>query len=50
MELPEINTLAWNQLNVSSNVVTSNVESILKNVSRAKDDEVEMTREEDETL
>ena len=34
------------QPNVSSNVVTSDVESILKNVSCIEDDEVEMTQEE----
>ena len=50
VELPEIDTLIWNQPNVSSNVVIYDVESILKNMSGAEDDEVEMAREEDETL
>ena len=50
VELPEINTLTWNRLNVSSNIVTSNIESILNNKSRAEDDEFDMLGEEDETL
>ena len=50
VELPEIDTLTWNQPNVSSNVVTYNVDSILKNVSHVEDNDVEMTLEEDETL
>ena len=50
IELSEIDTLTWNRPNVSSNVVTSNVESILNNKSYAEDDEFDMLGEEDETL
>ena len=50
MELPEVDTSTWNQPNISSNVVTSDVESILKDKSHAEYDEFEMARKEDETL
>ena len=50
VELPEIDTLTWNQPNVSSNVVTFNVESILNNKSHSEDDEFDILDEEDETL
>ena len=50
MELLEIDTLKWHRPNVSSNVVTSDVDSILKNKSRVEDDVFDMQGEEDETL
>ena len=50
VKLLEIDKLTWNQPNVSSNVVTSDVDSILKNKSHAKDDDSNMLGEEDETL
>ena len=50
LELPEFDTLTWNLPNVSSNVVTFDVDSILKNKSRAEDDDFYMLGEEDETL
>ena len=50
VELPEIDTLTWNRPNVSSNIVTSDVQSILKNTTRAEDDEFDMLGEEDKTL
>ena len=50
LELPEIDTLTWNRPNISSNVVTSNIESTLKNKSRAKEDDFDMLGEKDKTL
>ena len=50
VELPEIDTLTWNWPNVSSNVVISDVESILKKKYRVVDDEFDMLGEDDETL
>ena len=50
VELPKIDTLTWNLPNVSSNVVTFDVESILKHKSHAEDDEFDMAWEEDKTL
>ena len=50
VELPEIDTLTWNWPNVSFNVVTSDVESILKNTTHTEDDDFDMLGEEDETL
>ena len=50
VELPEIDTLKWHRPNVSSNVVTSDVDSILKNKSCTEDDDSLMLGEEDETL
>ena len=42
VELREIDTLAWNRPNVSSNVITSDVDSILKNKSCTEDDDFDM--------
>ena len=50
VELPEIDMLTWNRSNVSSNVVKSDVQSILYNMSCAEDDEFDMLGEEDENL
>ena len=50
VELPKIDMLTWNRPNVSSNVVNSDVESILKNKSHAEDDDFYMPGEDDETL
>ena len=50
VELPKIDMLTWNRHNVSSNIVTSNVESILKNATRTEDDDFDMVGEEDKTL
>ena len=50
MELSEIDTLIWNQSNVSSNIIISDVESILKNKSLAEDDKFEKAREKDDIL
>ena len=50
MELQEIDMLMWNRPNISSNVITSNVNSILKNKSRVEDDDFDILGEEDETL
>ena len=50
MELLKLDTLTWNWPNVSSNVITSDVESILKIKSRTKDDEFDILGEEDKTL
>ena len=40
VELPEIDTLTWKLPNVPSNVITSDVESILKNKYQAEDNEL----------
>ena len=50
VELLKIDTSTWNRPNVSSNVVTSNVESILNNKSCTEDDEFDMLGEDNETL
>ena len=50
VELLDIDTLMWNRPNVSSNIVTSDVDSILKNKSHAEDGDSDMLGEEDETL
>ena len=47
VELPKIDTLMWKRPNVSSNVVTYDVNSILKNKSHAEDDDFDMLGEED---
>ena len=49
VELPEIDMLTWNWPNISSNVVTYDVETIWNNKSSIKDDEFDMLGEEDET-
>ena len=50
VELLEIDTLTWNRPNVSSNVVTSDIDSILKNKFRTEDDDSNMLGEEDGTI
>ena len=50
VKLPEIDILTGNWSNVSSNIVISDVDSILKIKSQVEDDNSDMLEDEDETL